>query len=93
MFDMIQPRSCGHHIQLLLAALKGSNLTLTVIQLTCLGPSNDSPWLSFHWDSLMTPLTELVGYAPCLRLIESDMALALLRRVSLNIRELSLCSM
>lgn len=41
----------------------------------------------------MTPLTKLVGYAPCLQLVESDMALALLRRVSLNIRELSMCSM
>lgn len=27
--------------------------------------------------------TELVGYAPCLQLVESDMALALLRRISL----------
>ncbi|OGE47225.1 hypothetical protein PENARI_c054G07558 [Penicillium arizonense] len=93
MFGMAQPRSYEHHIQLLLAALKGRKLTLKVIQLTCLKPRNDSPWQSFHWDSLTTPLTELVGYAPCLRLVESGMALTLLRRVSLNLRELSLCSM
>ncbi|KAJ6035547.1 hypothetical protein N7460_009722 [Penicillium canescens] len=93
MFFMTQPRSYEHHIQLLLAALKSRKLTLKVIQLTCLEPRNDSPWQSFHWDSLTTPLTELVGYAPCLRLVESEMALALLCCVSLNLRELSLCSM
>ncbi|KAJ5249526.1 hypothetical protein N7524_011842 [Penicillium chrysogenum] len=93
MFDMIQPRSYEHHIQLLLAALKGHNLTLKVIQLTCLEPSNDSPWLSFDWDSLMTPLTELVGYAPCLRLVESDMALQLLRRSFLRFNATSLRSL
>ncbi len=92
MFDMTQPRSYEHHIQLVLAALKGRSFTLKAIQLTCLEPPNDSPWQSFHWDSLTTPLTELVGYAPCLQFVESDMALALLCRASLDIRELSLCS-
>lgn len=43
-----------HHVQLLLAALKGRNLSLKVVQLTCLEPPTDAPWQSFHWSSLAT---------------------------------------
>lgn len=89
---MTEPRSYEYHIQLVLAALKRRGLTLEVIQLSCREPPNHPPPGSSSWNSLANSLTELVGYAPGLRLVESDMTLELLCRVSLNIRELSLCS-
>jgi hypothetical protein len=89
---MREPKSYEHHVQLVLAALKDRSLNLKLIQLTGLEPPDYSSCGRFHWNSLVTPLTELVGYASGLRLVESYVALALLCRVSLNIRELSLCS-
>lgn len=89
-YDMTQQRSYKYHIQQILAALKGCSMSLKFIQLTCLEPPDEPP--SGSWDTLTTPLTELVGHAPGLRLVESGLPLALLCRVSLNIRELALCS-
>jgi hypothetical protein len=89
-YHMVQQTSYGHHVQLAPAALKGHNIPLKLIQLTCLEAPDDL--LPGSWDSLTTPLTELVGHAPGLRLVESGLPLALLCRVSLNIRELELCS-
>lgn len=45
-----------------------------------------------HWNSLTTLLTTLVGHAPVLRLVRSDLALALLSHTNLSLRELDLCS-
>lgn len=87
---MMQKRSYEYHIQLVLAALKRCSTSLKLIDLTCLEPPDDRP--SESWDSLMIPLTELVGHAPGLRLVESALPLALLCRVRLNISELVLCS-
>lgn len=87
-YDMTQQTSYEHHIQLVLVALKGRSTPLKVIQLTCLEPPNDLP--SGSWDSLTIPLTELVGHALGLRLVESGLPLALLCPITLNIRELAL---
>ncbi|KAJ6018501.1 hypothetical protein N7522_001965 [Penicillium canescens] len=81
-YDMTQQRSYEHHIKLVLAALKGCSITLKAIEITCLDPPDDPP--SESWDSLTLPLTELVGHAPGLRLVESALPLALLCRISLN---------
>ncbi|KAJ6018385.1 hypothetical protein N7522_001849 [Penicillium canescens] len=78
-YDMTQQRPYEHHIKLVLAALKGCSITLKAIELTCLDPPDDPP--SGSWDSLTIPLTELVGHAPGLRLVESALPLTLLCRV------------
>jgi hypothetical protein len=87
---MTEQKSYEYHIQLVLAALKGRSVPPQEIQLTHLTLPEDPPPGSPHWNSLTILLTELVGHAPGLRLVESD--LALLSRVSLNIFELDLCS-
>jgi hypothetical protein len=54
-YDMTQNRSYEHHIQLVLAALKGCTITLKAIELTCLEPPDDRP--SESWDSPTIPLS------------------------------------
>ncbi len=79
---MTQKRSYEYHIQLVLAALKRCSTSLKLIDLTCLEPPDDRP--SESWDSLMIPVTELVGHSPGLRLVES--AFKTYRRLAKTVR-------
>ncbi|KAJ5988273.1 hypothetical protein N7481_003483 [Penicillium waksmanii] len=91
--DMMAQDSNVHHLKVVLAALVSAErrgLSLQKIQLTCLTHRDDPSPGSPDWQRLTTLLTELVGHAPVLRLFGSDLALALLSRASLNLRELDL---
>jgi hypothetical protein len=90
--DMTEQNSYEYHIQLVLSALKGRSAPLQGVQLTCFELPKDPPLGSPYWNSLTILLTELLMHAPVLRLVGSDLVLALLSRVSLNIRELDMCS-
>lgn len=90
--DMTEQNSYEYHIQLVLAALKGRSVPIQGVQLTCLELPKDPQLGSPYWNPLTILLTELLRHAPVLRLVGSDLVLALLSRVSLNIRELDMCS-
>lgn len=96
MCDMMEQDAYTHHVQLVLNALasaKSRGLPLQKIQLAGLTHHRYDPSPeSLDWKSLKTLLTELVGLASVLRLFESDLALALLSRTNLNLRDLDLCS-
>lgn len=84
-----------HHVQVVLNALlfaKSHCSPLQEIQLTCLPHCDDPSPGSPEWNSLTSLLTALVGHAPVLRLVGSDLVLTLLSCTYLRLRELDLCS-
>ncbi|KAJ5646737.1 hypothetical protein N7490_003109 [Penicillium lividum] len=90
--DMMEQNAYAHHVQVVLNALVSAGSPFQEIQLTAL-THRDHPSLgSPQWNSLTTLLTALVGHAPVLRLVGSSLALALLSRTNLSLRELDLCS-
>jgi hypothetical protein len=89
---MIEQDAYAYQAQLVLNALASAGSPLQKIQLTSLTHRNDPSLGASQWNSLTTLLSKLVGHAPALRLFRSDLALALLSRTNLSLRDLVLCS-